>query len=150
MPPTTPSHTILVVDDDVKILRFLRETLAAFSTCTVDTSPSSEYAFELALKKPYDLFLFDFSMPNVDGAVLYQFIRQVYLHDGRTPARRLPPLILMSGHGDEPRARELLKEPGVGGLLPKPFSIGRLLAKVEAALPGTTVAETPGSHHFPA
>lgn len=136
MPPTAPIRSILVVDDDVEILRFLRETLTAFVACTVDTSPSSEYAFELALKKTYDLFIFDFTMPLVDGAVLYQFIRKVYLHDGRSPARLLPPMILLSGHGEQPRARELLHEPGVGGLLPKPFSIERLLSKVEACLPG--------------
>ena len=140
MPLSTPNtRSILVVDDDVEILRFLRETLAAFTTCSVETSPSSEYAFELALRKSYDLFIFDFSMPAVDGAVLYQFIRQVYLHDHRSPARALPPLILMSGHGEQPRARALLHEPGVGGLLPKPFSIERLLSKVDACLPGVTV-----------
>ena len=138
MPPTALTRSILVADDDVDILRFLRETLPAFAACTVDTTPSSEYAFELALKKTYDLFIFDFSMPTVDGAVLYQFIRKVYLHDGRSPARALPPLILMSGHGEQPRARELLHEPGVGGLLSKPFSIERLLVKLEACLPGVT------------
>ena len=143
MPPTAPIRSILVVDDDVEILRFLRETLAAFAACAVDTSPSSEYAFELALKKSYDLFIFDFSMPVVDGAVLYQFIRKVYLHDGRAPARALPPLILMSGHGEKPRARELLHEPGVGGLLPKPFSIERLLSKIEICLPGVTTRPRP-------
>lgn len=143
MPPTAPIRSLLVVDDDVELLRFLRETLTSLAACTVDTSPSSEYAFELALKKPYDLFLFDFSMPVVDGAVLYQFIRKVYLHDGRSPARALPPLILMSGHGEQPRARELLHEPGVGGLLPKPFSIERLLSKVEACLPGVTTRPRP-------
>ena len=127
----------------MEILRFLRETLSGLTSAAVDTSPSSEYAFELALKKSYDLFIFDFSMPAVDGAVLYQFIRKVYLHDGRSPARALPPLILMSGHGDQPRARELLHEPGVGGLLPKPFSIERLLSKVETCLPGVAIRKRP-------
>ena len=119
------------------------ETLSGLTSAAVDTSPSSEYAFELALKKSYDLFIFDFSMPAVDGAVLYQFIRKVYLHDVRSPARALPPLILMSGHGDQPRARELLHEPGVGGLLPKPFSIERLLSKVETCLPGVAIRKRP-------
>lgn len=130
------ARSILVVDDDVDILRFLRETLGAWTACAVDTSPSSEYAFELALRKTYDLFIFDFSMPAVDGAVLYPFIRKAYEHE--TPARAVPPLILMSGHGEQPRARELLHEPGVSGLLPKPFSIERLLAMVERCLPGVT------------
>ena len=135
--PAVP-RSILVVDDEVDILRFLRETLVAFSLAAVDTSPSSEYAFELALKKPYDLFIFDFSMPIVDGALLYQLIRKTYQLGGWTPARALPPLILLSGHGEQPRARELLHEPGVRGLLPKPFSIERLLREVELCLPGVT------------
>lgn len=143
MSSTAVARSILVVDDDVEVLRFLRETLAAFATCAVETSPSSEYAFELALRKPYDLFVFDFTMPVVDGATLYQFIRHAYHHDGRSPARRLPPLLLMSGDAAQPRARELLKEPGVTGLLPKPFTIERLLTKLEAALPGVTRPQAP-------
>ena len=131
-------RSILVVDDDVDVLRFLRETLLAFAVCQVDTTPSPEYAFELALRKVYDLFLFDFSMPSIDGAVLYQLIRKVHDFGLLSPPRPLPPLLLMSGHGEQKRARELLAEPGVRGLLPKPFSIERLLAKLEAALPGVT------------
>ena len=134
--PVTPVRSLLVVDDDVDVLRFLRDTVAAFAECRVDTSPSPEYAFELAIRKPYDLFLFDFSMPAMDGAVLYNMIRKVHEFGVLSPARPLPPLILLSGHGEQRRARELLAEPGVKGLLPKPFSIDRLLAKIEACLPG--------------
>ena len=130
--------SILVVDDDVDVLRFLRDTLLAFADCQVDTSPSPEYAFELSIRKAYDLFLFDFSMPVMDGAVLYTMIRTVHEFVPLTPPRALPPLILMSGHGEQKRARELLAEPGVRGLLPKPFSIERLLAKLESCLPGVT------------
>ncbi len=133
-----PVHAVLVVDDDVDVLRFLRDTLTAFTHCRVDTSPSPEYAFELAIRKAYDLFLFDFSMPIMDGAVLYGMIRKVHDFGALTPPRPLPPLVLMSGHGEKQRARELLTEPGVRGLLPKPFSIERLLAKLEGSLPGVT------------
>ena len=132
------SCSILIVDDNVDVLRFVRETFGAFIVCSVDTSPSSEYAFELALRKSYDLFIFDFAMPLVDGATLYQFIRKAYQYDGRTPVRRLPPLLLLSGDATKPRAQELLKEPGVVGLLPKPFAIDLLLTKLEACLPGIT------------
>ncbi len=135
---TASTRTVLVVDDDVDVLRFLRETLVAFADCRVETSPSPEYAFELSLRKAYDLFLFDFSMPGIDGAVLYSMIRKVHEFGVLSPARPLPPLILMSGHGEQRRARELLAEPGVRGLLPKPFSIERLLSKLEACLPGVT------------
>ena len=58
-----------MVDDDVALLRVVREALVATLNCEVDTSPKPEYAFELALKKKYDLFIFDFQMPMIDGAM---------------------------------------------------------------------------------
>lgn len=131
-----PTRAILIVDDDVDVLRFLRDTLAAFTLCRVDTTPSPEHAFELAIRKPYDLFLFDFSMPIMDGAVLYNLIRKVHDFGALALPRSLPPLVLTSGHSEKQRARELLTEPGVRGLLPKPFSIDRLLSKIEGCLPG--------------
>ncbi|MBV9658151.1 MAG: response regulator [Verrucomicrobia bacterium] len=134
MPDATTEKRILVVDDDVGILRLVRETLTTFLVCTVDTTPSPEYAFELVLKKPFDLLLFDFQMPMVDGALLYNLIGKVYAL-ALQPPRRLPPLLLMSGHGEQARAQALLHEPGVRGLLPKPFTIERLLGRVEGALP---------------
>jgi len=119
----------LVVDDDVAILRLVRETLTALLTCEVDTTPSPEYAFELVLKKHYDLLIFDFAMPTMDGAVLYSLLSVVF--DTLVPKeQKLPPLILMSGYGANKRAQELLRQPGVRGLLAKPFTIERLVDKV--------------------
>jgi CheY-like chemotaxis protein len=120
---------ILVVDDDVSTLRLVRETLTALLHCEVDTTPSPEYAFELVLKKKYDLLLFDFAMPTMDGAVLYTLLSVVF--DTVMPKeRKLPPLILMSGYGANKRAQDLLRQPGVRGLLAKPFTIERLVDKV--------------------
>ena len=131
-------RSVLIVDDEVEILRFLREALTALTYCVVDTTPNPQYAFELALRKPYDLYVFDFQMPLVDGAVLYTFIRKVHDLGLVAPGRLAPPLLLLSGHGEQRGARDLLREPGVRGLLSKPFTIQRLLAAVEACLPGTT------------
>jgi CheY-like chemotaxis protein len=124
---------ILMVDDDVALLRIVREALTTFLICEVDGSPNPAYGFELALKKNYDLFIFDFSMPMIDGAMLYFLIGKVYDH--AQPPRIAPPLLLISGKAEEERAQELLKEPGVRGLVPKPFSINRLLDKVKSCLP---------------
>ncbi|MEO5722586.1 MAG: response regulator [Chthoniobacterales bacterium] len=125
---------ILIVDDDVALMRVTREALTSFLRCEVDTSPKPEYGFELALKKSYDLFIFDFSMPMIDGAMLFFLIDKVY--ENAKPPRVLPPLLLVSGQGNEGRARELLHEVGVQGLLPKPFAINRLLEKVRECVPG--------------
>src|SRR4029077_651719 len=125
---------ILMVDDDVAFLRVVREALMASLQCEVDTSPKPEYAFELALKKKYDLFIFDFQMPMIDGAMLFFLIGKVY--QNVEPIREVPRLILVSGQADEKRAQELLKEPGVAGLIAKPFAINRLLDKIKECLPG--------------
>ena len=63
------------MDDDVGVMRIMREALqTSFLHCEVDTSPKPEYGFELALKKTYDLLIFDFSMPMIDGAMLFFLI----------------------------------------------------------------------------
>src|ERR1051325_3631105 len=98
---------ILIVDDEVALLRIMREALKASFRCEVDTSPTPEYGFELALKQNYDLFVFDFSMPMIDGAMLFFLISKVY--NNIKPARIVPPLVLVSGKGDEVRAQDLLK-----------------------------------------
>jgi DNA-binding response OmpR family regulator len=99
----------------------------------VDTSPKAEYGFELALKKSYDLMIFDFSMPMIDGTLLFFLISKVY--ENSTPVRLTPPLLLISGQGADERARELLKEARVRGFLAKPFTINRLIEKVKACFP---------------
>ena len=122
-----------MLDDDVALLRIVREALTTVLKCEVDTSPNPEYGFELALRKSYDLLIFDFSMPMIDGAMLFFLIGKVYDH--AQPPKIIPPLLLISGKADEERAQDLLKEPGVRGLLPKPFSINRLVDKVKSILP---------------
>ena len=124
---------ILIVDDDVGLMRVTREALTSFLRCDVDSSPTPEYGFELALKKTYDLLILDFQMPMIDGAMLFFLIGKVY--ENSQPLRRLPPLLLVSGRADEARAQELLREPGVHGLITKPFAINRLLQKVKECVP---------------
>jgi response regulator RpfG family c-di-GMP phosphodiesterase len=72
--------------------------------------------------------------------MLFLLIGKVY--NNAVPPRIVPPLLLVTGKGDEKRAQELLQEAGVRGLVPKPFSIHRLIEKVKECLPGV---ETIGS-----
>jgi response regulator RpfG family c-di-GMP phosphodiesterase len=69
----------------------------------------------------------------IDGAMLFFLIEKVY--NNSTPPRVVPPLLLVTGKGDEKRAQELLREAGVRGLVPKPFAIDRLVEKVKECLP---------------
>ena len=134
----SPPKKILIVDDDVGLMRVMREALTSFLRCEVDTSPKPEYGFELALKKSYDLLMFDFQMPMIDGAMLFFLIGKVY--NNALPPRIVPPLLLVTGKGDEKRAQELLQEAGVRGLVPKPFAINRLIEKVKECLPDIEAA----------
>lgn len=124
---------ILVVDDDMALGRLIREGLTGTFRCEVDATPDAEYGFELALKKRYHLFIFDFAMPMVDGAMLFALIGKVYNHV--SPPLVVPPLILISGRGADERAQELLKQPGVRGFLPKPFGMEKLREKVREIVP---------------
>lgn len=129
---------ILIVDDDVGLMRVTREALTSMLKCEVDTSPNPEYGFELALRKSYDLLIFDFSMPMIDGAMLFSLLGKVY--ENARPPRALPPLLLVSGRGEDERARELRHDAGVRGFLAKPFTIARLVEKVKECVPGIQAA----------
>lgn len=124
---------VLVVDDDAEVLRVVRSAVQTFLGWDVVTTVDSVYGFELALQGRFDLFVFDFAMPKLDGALLYELLGKAYAQ-ACGGARRLPPLLLITGHGEEERVRELLKMPGVRGVLPKPFTLQRLLDKFEGSL----------------
>jgi DNA-binding response OmpR family regulator len=129
------TRRVLIVDDDLAVLRIMRDALQSILHWEVDTSPKPAYGFELALKKTYDLMIFDFSMPLIDGALLFELISKVY--ENTAPPRKVPPLLLVSGQGTDERARELRQEARVCGFLPKPFTINRLLDKLKEIFPET-------------
>jgi DNA-binding NtrC family response regulator len=137
--PDRDLKRILVVDDDTSLTRLISEALRSRFRCEVDATPNPEYGFELALKKRYRVFVFDFSMPMIDGAMLFALIDKVYNHVN--PPLVVPPLILISGRGDEARAQELMKEAGVRGFLPKPFAMNRLIEKISEVAPDLEVAD---------
>ena len=129
---------ILIVDDDVALLGAMKDALTSFLRCEVHASAAPEEAFELGLTHEYHLFIFDFSMPMIDGAMLYFLLGKVYNHD--KPPRVLPPLLLVTGQGEEIRAQDLLRQPGVVGLVSKPFQINRLIGKIAASVRGIEMA----------
>jgi len=103
--PFDPRKQILVVDDDVLVLRLVREAVEALiEDCSVDTTPNPEYGFEMILRKPYDLLILDFAMAQLDGASLYSLVSKLFsIHPPE--GRKIPPMLLLSGFGFHPAPR---------------------------------------------
>nr|MBA3652545.1 hypothetical protein [Chthoniobacterales bacterium] len=69
-----PETKRVLIVDDTAVLRIMREALQTLLHWEIDTSPRPGYGFELALKKTYDLMIFDFPMPMIDGTLLFLLI----------------------------------------------------------------------------
>jgi len=119
----TPRAQILIVDDDVGLLKLLAMRLNA-AGYSVDTAESGEQALaRLAAGQPR-LVIADLRMEGMDGMALYGAIHERY------PTL---PVIILTAHGTIPEAVEATKR-GVFGFLTKPFDSKGLLRAVEQAL----------------
>ena len=113
---------ILVVDDDPRMLRFVRDALSKAGYAPMVTGEPQELAHLIRTEQPR-LVLLDLLLPGQDGIELMQEI----------PELSDLPVIFISGYGrDETIARAL--QSGAADYLVKPFSPTELVARVGAAL----------------
>jgi DNA-binding response OmpR family regulator len=118
-----PIKRVLLIDDEERILNFVRRGLQA-EGLDVDTAPNGEEGLRLALSRPYDLVILDLVMPVVDGhAVLRGILEQ-------KPAQ---PVLVLSALTDTASKVSSL-EGGAEDYISKPFSLEELLARVHARL----------------
>ena len=118
---------MLAVHPDVATLRLIRETLAQLTYAEAETTPNPENAFDLALAKRYDLFIFALQMPRLPGDLLYDLIGRAYGHC-HAGSRTSPAVLYLTDAGTQPPA-DLLKDARVKGAISRPINIERLLAK---------------------
>ena len=113
---------ILVVDDDPRMLRYLRDALTGAGYAPVLTGDPEEVAGLIAMHKP-GLVLLDLLLPGTDGIALME----------RVPELSDLPVIFISAYGrDEATVRAL--DAGAADYIVKPFSPSELTARVRAAL----------------
>ncbi len=113
---------VLVVDDDPRMLRFVRDALGAAGFTPLATGDPRELTHLLCTERP-DLVLLDLVFPSTDGIELMK----------RIPELADLPVIFISGYGnDETIARAL--ELGAADYVVKPFSPTELAARARAAL----------------
>ena len=113
---------VLVVDDDARMLRFVRDALAQAGYAPLATGDPGELPRIVRTENPC-LVLLDLMLPGADGIELMETV----------PELADIPIIFISAYGrDETIARAL--ERGAADYLVKPFSATELTARVQAAL----------------
>ena len=117
------SETILVVDDDPDIARFVEVNLRS-AGYDVSVAGDGEEALERASELRPDLVLLDVMMPRLDGFELVRALR------GHADTQTVPVILLSARAGQESRLEGL--ERGADDYLVKPFDFGELLARVRA------------------
>jgi two-component system, OmpR family, response regulator MprA len=120
---TNAMPTVLVVDDDQKLLKMLQRTLI-YENLTVLTAGNGEEALEVIDAHAPDLLIVDWMMPKMDGVTL---IRQLRAEKNKTLA-----LMLTARDAIENRVDGL--ESGADDYLVKPFAPAELVARVHALL----------------
>jgi two-component system, OmpR family, KDP operon response regulator KdpE len=126
------STTILVVDDDQQLRRFLKTTLSGHAYAVVEAGTIAEAIDAIARVHPA-VVLLDLGLPDGDGLTL---LRRV------APDAR-PPVIVLSARGQEGDKVAAL-DAGAEDYLTKPFGASELLARIRVVLRrsgGTTVPD---------
>jgi two-component system, OmpR family, response regulator MprA len=116
-------QTVLIVDDDVKLLKMLQRTLA-YEGLQVFTAANGEEALNQIDDCKPDLIILDWMMPKMDGLAVVQELR----------VEKNPAMILMLTARDAIENRVEGLQSGADDYLVKPFAPMELVARVHALL----------------
>ena len=122
-----PSPTLVVIEDDPQIRRFLRTGLSAQPMRIFEAETGEAGLIEAATRKP-DLVILDLGLPDVDGVDVVIRLREWYTR----------PIIILSARSNEQEKIKAL-DAGADDYLTKPFGVGELLARIRASLRRATL-----------
>ena len=120
---TPPAACVLLIDDEQRILNFVRRGLEA-EGLDVDEARSGQEGLGLAAARRYDLVILDLVMPGLDG---HEVLRRLL---ERRPEQQV---LVLSALNDTASKVQCL-ERGAEDYISKPFSLDELLARVRARL----------------
>src|SRR5918912_4587758 len=130
-----PGRTVLVADDDPRLLNLLKWTLEA-GAYEVVAAQDGASALELARRSSPDLYVLDVSMPDIDGFEVVRRLREENV---------ISPILMLTGRNNEEDKIAGL-EAGADDYQTKPFGRRELLARVNALLRRTqTYEREPGT-----
>jgi two-component system, OmpR family, copper resistance phosphate regulon response regulator CusR len=119
--PTVPAARVLVVEDEPKVARALREGLAGEGYDVV-VALTGEDGFFRASSEPFDLLILDRMLPGREGLEVLRALRQ--------KGHLAPVLVLTARDAVEDRVEGL--DAGADDYMVKPFAFTELLARVRA------------------
>jgi DNA-binding response OmpR family regulator len=118
----TTNHLILVVDDEKRMVRFIRLNLEQDGYQVISAYNGSEALEQVRTALP-NLVLLDVMMPDIDGFEVLKKIRE---------ASSVPVIMLTAKGEEDDRIRGL--ELGADDYITKPFSPRELVSRVKAVL----------------
>lgn len=115
--------TILVVEDEIKITRFIKKGLE-MEHYTVETAYDGQEALDKAEINNYDLIILDIMLPKINGLEVCKKLRENKVET---------PIIMLTARDTvEDRVKGL--DVGADDYLVKPFAFGELIARIRALL----------------
>ena len=121
--------TILVIEDDPPIRKFLRVTLGSQGYRIVESETGKDGLLQAASHSP-DLIILDLGLPDMDGVEVVKQIREW----------SAVAVIVVSARGKE-QDKIVALDAGADDYLTKPFAAGELLARVRVALRHAAIAK---------
>ena len=118
----TGGTSVLIVEDDPKILRVCSASLEAEGYRVVDAANGQQAIEQVCTQNP-DVILLDLGLPDIDGLALVPTMR----------SHTATPIIVVSAREQDADKVKAL-DAGANDYLTKPFSIPELLARVRVAL----------------
>ncbi len=119
--PGAPRRRVLVVEDEPDIARGLRDALE-FEQFEVSTCGHGREGIKVLRERGADLVILDLMLPDINGFTVCEEIRQ---------SHPVVPIIMLTARSQETdKIRGL--EVGADDYVTKPFSIGELIARINA------------------
>jgi DNA-binding response OmpR family regulator len=122
---------ILIIEDDLKIINFLKKGLEE-ECYIVDSSTNGDEGLYLASVNEYDLILLDIMLPIKDGIEVCKALR--------ASKNETPIIMLTAKDSIEDKIKGL--DIGANDYLAKPFSFAELLARIRVQLRTTNSSQT--------
>lgn len=122
-------NKILIIEDDIKLKKYMKEYLIGYDF-QVESIEDFNKIKDKILESKADLILLDINLPMFDGFYFLNFIRK----------NLKTPVIIVSARseeGEQIRGMDM----GADDYITKPFSMGVVLAKINAVLRRYTASE---------